>query len=98
VEPRLHPLSRGKRKETLQEIAQWRPSSGKRGEIIRAKQNYFAGQEERMNYEEMADRGWPIGSGALESAYRQQQCWFKRPRQFWTAKGLRNLSALTEAI
>jgi hypothetical protein len=72
-------------------------SAGERGETIRAEQNYFAGQEHRMNYEEMADRGWPIGSGAVESACRQQQCRFKRPGQFWTAKGLRNLTALTEA-
>ena len=97
MEPRLHRLRHGKEKEVLQEIARWRPGSGARGEIIRAEQNYFAGQEHRMNYEEMADRGWPIGSGAVESACRQQQCRFKRPGQFWTAKGLRNLTALTEA-
>ena len=50
-----------------------------------------------MNYQAVAQRGWPIGSGAVESACRQKQCRFKRPSQFWTTKGLRNLCALDEA-
>jgi hypothetical protein len=50
-----------------------------------------------MNYQEIARRGWPIGSGAVESACRQKQCRFKRPGQFWTAEGLRHLCALDEA-
>ena len=36
-------------------------------------------------------------SGPVESACRQRQCRFKRSGQFWTAKGLRHLGALTEA-
>jgi hypothetical protein len=50
-----------------------------------------------MNYQTVARRGWPIGSGAVESACRQKQCRFKRPGQFWTADSLRNLCALDEA-
>jgi hypothetical protein len=36
--------------------------------VVRKEQNYFAGQAGRMNYQAMAERGWPIGSGAVESA------------------------------
>jgi len=50
-----------------------------------------------MNYQENAKRGWPIGSGAVESACRQKQCRFKRGGQFWTKESLRNLCALDEA-
>ena len=50
-----------------------------------------------MNYQQTARRGWPIGSGAVESACRQRQCRFKRPGQFWTSRGLRHLIALEEA-
>ena len=50
-----------------------------------------------MNYQEIARRGWPIGSGAVESACRAKQCRFKRPGQFWTPEGLRHLCALDEA-
>ena len=48
-------------------------------------------------YREAADRQWPIGSGTVESACAQKQGRFKRPGQFWTAKGLMNLNALIEA-
>jgi hypothetical protein len=97
VEPLLHQLRHGKEKKALQKIAGLNVSRGERGKVVRREQGYFAGQAHRMKYQEMADRGWPIGSGAVESACRQRQCRFKRPGQFWTAKGLRNLCALEEA-
>jgi hypothetical protein len=97
VEPLLHRLRHGKEKKALREIAGQSVPRGERGELVRREQNYFASHEHRMNYQEVADRGWPIGSGAVESACRQRQCRFKRPGQFWTAKGLRNLCALEEA-
>lgn len=48
-------------------------------------------------YYQMAERGWPIGSGAVESACRQKQCRRKCPGQFWTRSGLRHLDAFEEA-
>ena len=97
VEPLLHQLRHGKEQKALQEIAGLKGPRGERGELVRREQNYFAGHEHRMNYQEVADRGWPIGSGAVESACRQRQRRFKGPGQFWTARGLRNLCALEEA-
>ena len=64
---------------------------------MQKQKNYFAGQSGRMNYQAIAARGWPIGSGAVESACRQSQCRFKRSGQFWTERGFRNLTALDEA-
>lgn len=97
VEPLLHLLRHGKEKKALREIAGQKGPRGERGEQVRREQNYFASHEQRMNYQAVADRGWPIGSGAVESACRQRQCRFKRAGQFWTANGLRNLCALEEA-
>jgi len=97
VEPLLHQLRHGKEKKALKEIAGLLAPKGQRGKRVGREQNYFASQEHRMKYQQMADRGWPIGSGAVESACRQRQCRFKRPGQFWTAKGLRHLCALEEA-
>jgi hypothetical protein len=97
VEPRLHQLRHGQEKTVLQEIAALNVPRGEAGEAVRKEKNYFAGQSGRMNYKEIADWGWPIGSGAVESACRQSQCRFKRPGQFWTSKGFRCLSALDEA-
>ena len=73
------------------------PAAGGAGKIIRREQNYFAGHAGRMNYQRLAQRGWPIGSGAVESGCRTRQCRRKRPGQFWTRAGLRHLDALEEA-
>lgn len=97
VEPRRHQLRHGREKQVLKEIARLKVPRGAAGEVIRREQNYFASQAERMHYRKWSQRGWPIASGPVESACRQKQCRFKRPGQFWTAKGMRHLGALTEA-
>jgi len=97
VEPRLHRLRHGREQAVLAEIAALRPPRGERGPVVRRAQGYFAGHAGRMPYERIARRGWPIGSGAVESACRQRQCRCKRPGQFWTARGLGHLCALEEA-
>ena len=97
VEPRRHRLRHGREKQVLAEIAGLKARRGAAGEAVRREQNYFASQAGRMNYRTMHRRGWPIGSGPVESACRQRQCRFKRPGQFWTPEGMRHLSALTEA-
>ncbi len=97
VEQRLHRLRHGQERAVLKEIAGLPAGRGERGQIVRREQNYFASHAGRMAYESMAERGWPIGSGAVESACRQKQCRYKRAGQFWTESGLRHLCALEEA-
>jgi hypothetical protein len=97
VEQRLHRLRHGQELGVLKEIAALKAPRGPRGKTVKKEQNYFAGQAGRMNYQGIADRGWPIGSGAVESACRQSQRRFKGPGQFWTSAGLRHLCALDEA-
>jgi hypothetical protein len=97
VEARLHQLRHGQERAVLNEIAGLKGDRGERAKTVQKEKHYFAGQAGRMNYKEIADRGWPIGSGAVESACRQDQCRFKRAGQFWTARGLRWLSAVDEA-
>lgn len=97
VETRLHQLRHGQEQWVLNELASLKGPRGERGKTLQEQKKYFAGQAQRMNYQEMADRGWPIGSGAVESSCLGSQCRFKRPGQFWTKSGLRNLNALQEA-
>lgn len=97
VVPRRHQLRHGRQRSVLDDIATLHSPRSATAEVIRREQKYFAGHEARMNYQTLARRGWPIGSGAVESACRQRQCRFKRPGQFWTSSGLRHLGALTEA-
>lgn len=86
VEPRHRQLRHGQQKQVLEELAQLTPPAGEAGEIVRREQNYFASHTHRMNYQSWSRRGWPIGSGPVESACRQKQCRFKRPGQFWPLK------------
>ena len=97
VQPLRHKLRHGQEQQVLGQIAQMRPRRGEAGRAIRREQGYFQTHAGRMNYEQIAKRGWPIGSGPVESACRQKQCRFKRCGQFWTKRGLRNLCALDEA-
>jgi hypothetical protein len=96
-EKRLHELRHGQEQVALKIIAALEKPRGEAREVVRKEKTYFANQSGRMNYKEIADRGWPIGSGAVESACRQSQCRFKRCGQFWTDRGFRHLSALDEA-
>lgn len=97
VEARLHRLRHGREKAVLKEIAGLQTPRGEAGETVRRERNYFASHAGRMHYQAMADQGWPIGSGPVESTCNQDQCRFKRPGQFWTPSGFRHLSALDEA-
>jgi hypothetical protein len=97
VEPRRHQLRHGQEAKVLKELAALKPGRGAKGDVVRREQNYFASHRERMPYQRIANQGWPIGSGAVESACRQRQCRLKRPGQFWTPSGLRHFCALDEA-
>lgn len=94
--PRRRRLRRGAAARLLEELAALPRPEGAAGAVVRREQNYLAGHAHRMNYRELAQTG-PIGSGAVESACRSRQCRFKRPGQFWTEAGQRNLCALQEA-
>jgi len=96
VVPRRKRLRQGNAARLLAQLAALPSPPGEAGEVVRREQGYFAEHTARMCYRQRAQDG-PIGSGAVESACRSQQCRFKRPGQFWTDQGLRQLCALQEA-
>jgi len=97
VEKQLHQLRHGRHAAALRTIAGIKAGRSQAGAIIRREQNYFASHAARMKYRAVAERGWPIGSGPVESACLQRQGRFKRSGQSWTPLGLRHLCALIEA-
>lgn len=97
AESRLHELRHGQQDKFLAQIAALKVPRGESAETVSEQKTYFANQAQRMNYKEVADRGWPIGSGAVESACSGKQGRFKRRGQFWTKAGVRHLEALIEA-
>jgi hypothetical protein len=97
VESSLHELRHGHEDKFLARIAALKLPRAQAAETVREQKNYFANQAQRLNYKEIADRGWPIGSGAVESACSGKQGRFKRRGQFWTKAGVGHLEALIEA-
>ena len=97
VEGRRHQLRHGKHVKVLEEIQALIAPQNDAGKVIKREQEYFAGHARRMNYHRINRRGWPIGSGPVESACRKRQCRFKRPGQSWTPLGMRHLGSLMEA-
>ena len=97
VESRLHELRHGQEDKFLATVAALKVPRGEAGKAVKEQKNYFPNQAQRMNYQEIAKRGWPIGSGAVESACSGKQGRFKRRGQFWTKAGVRHLEALIEA-
>lgn len=97
VEKKLHQLRHGRQAAALRDIAALAKGGGQAAQLIGREQNYFAEHAQRMNYRAVTERGWPIGSGAVESACLQRPGRFKRCGQFWTPRGLANLCALIEA-
>lgn len=97
VDRQCHDLRHGKQQNVLQRLGRLRAPKGKAGEIIRRQQSYFESHRQRINYQTLSRRGWPIGSGSVEAACAQRQRRFKRPGQFGSQAGLRHLNALIEA-
>jgi hypothetical protein len=97
VDQQCHDLRHGKEKKVLRRIGRLPQEPTPAAEVIGREKNYFQSHRHRLNYQALSRRGWPIGSGSVESACAQRQRRFKRPGQFWTGDGLRNLNALIEA-
>lgn len=98
VEPLLHQLAHGGEAgvlATLQELGELLgPEQQHAAETLRRETAYFAEHSGRMHYEEVAKRGCPKGSGAMESTCAQLQGRIKRTGQFWTENGKENLLQL----
>ena len=76
-------------------------SRGPSGEAAREQIHYFQANKERMRYAEFRSRGYPIGSGSVESACKRVvgarlkgsgMCWSKQGAQFVLALRAAKLS------
>ena len=51
-----------------------------------------------MNYLEMREEEWPIGSGVIESAAKQFKARFAGPGMRWSRHGAENLLPIRSAV
>jgi hypothetical protein len=102
VEPLLHQLKHGQEEQvlaTLEALPQSRPA-GALGlsELLQGEIEYFQTHREHLHYQDLAAKGSPIGSGAMESTCGQLQTRVKRTGQFWKTAGLAHMLHLKAAL
>lgn len=59
---------------------------------------YFRTNHQRMNYIEMREEEWPIGSGMVESGAKQFKARFSGPGMRWSRTGAENLLPIRTAV
>jgi hypothetical protein len=62
--------------------------------VVARNAGYFKKHSEHMNYPQYRRRGWPIGSGVVESGVKQFNKRVKGTEQFWTQAGVESVLAL----
>jgi hypothetical protein len=67
-------------------------------DTLRKEAKYFLKNQRRMNYQEMREDGWPIGSGMVESAAKQFKARFTGPGMRWSRPGAVRLLPVRAAI
>jgi hypothetical protein len=59
---------------------------------------YFRTNHQRMNYSELREEEWPIGSGMVESGAKQYKARFAGPGMRWSRTGADNLLPIRSAV
>ena len=67
-------------------------------EQLEKEAQYFRNNQHRMNYLEMREEGWAIGSGMVESGAKQFKARFTGPGMHWSRSGAENLIPIRAAI
>jgi hypothetical protein len=102
VEPLLHQLKHGQEADVLSSLealpAQRQTADRPLSELLQREIAYFQTHREHLHYQELAAKGSPIGTGAMESTCSQLQTRVKRTGQFWKPAGLANMLALKAAL
>jgi hypothetical protein len=102
VEPLLHQLKHGQEADVLNSLealpAQRQTADQPQSEMLQREIAYFQTHREHLHYQELAAKGSPIGTGAMESTCGQLQTRVKRTGQFWKPAGLANILALKATL
>ncbi len=75
-------------------------ASGKsqRAKSLRSEAGYFENNKRRMQYLELREEGYPIGSGMVESGAKQFKARFSGPGMRWSREGIERLLPIRAAI
>ena len=82
----------------LSRAAQRPELSAETVEALRKEAQYFKNNQRRMQYQDLRDQGWPLGSGMVESAAKQFKHRFTGPGMRWSRKGAGHLFLVRAAV
>ena len=73
-------------------------SQAEQAAVLLREAGYFRDNQQRMNYLEIREEEWPIGSGMIESGAKQFKARFCGPGMRWSRPGAENLLPVRAAI
>lgn len=91
-------LYQGHAAKIAQELEQAAPKDVTNADKLITAAGYFRHHHQRMNYIEMREANWPIGSGAVESGAKQFKARFSGPGMHWSRAGAQNLLPIRSAV
>lgn len=91
-------LYQGHAERIANELAQAASDHPAAADDLAREATYFRNNQWRMNYLEMREEDWPIGSGMIESGAKQFKTRFTGPGMRWSRSGAENLLPIRTAI
>lgn len=98
LEKRTLTLYQGHAATIALELTQAAATKPANAEALSRAAGYFAGNAKRMNYLEMREALWPIGSGVVESAAKQFKARFCGSGMHWSRQGAQHMTTLRAAV
>ena len=91
-------LYQGHADKIADELEKTAHKCGVNSDRLLAEAGYFRSNHKRMNYIELREEEWPIGSGMVESGAKQFKARFSGPGMRWSRTGAENLLPIRAAV
>ena len=91
-------LYQGHAARIARELEQATPAKPDAAEDLQREAGYFRQHQQRMNYLEMREEDWIIGSGMVEGGAKRYQARLCGPGMRWSRQGIQNLTPVRTAI
>lgn len=91
-------LYQGHAARIARELEQAPPAKPEWAEDLKREAGYFRQHQQRMNYLEMREEDWLIGSGMVEGGAKRYQARLCGPGMRWSRKGAENLTPVRTAL
>jgi hypothetical protein len=92
------PLYRGQATQVAGTLREWAAEFPSAAEAVQKEAGYFENNRRRMQYLELREDGFPIGSGMVESACKQFRARFDGPGMRWSRAGAERMIPVRAAI